>query len=417
MDPDSRSVILFVLSLALMPPVLIKAGARLEEADSDEKRSSGVGLSPRTLSAFILAGFLLVAAGSAVLSLLLSAAAALRLTGAAGTAFTAALFIVCLFLFAQLMVFSLTWGRAHSERYDTKLRFFDALISVFLPVSRACSFFAKKVLRAHGVTEEIGNVTEQDVLEIVDSAEQREVIDEDQREMINNIFELDDVTAGDIMTHRTEIDAVSVESSASELVDAAIEFGTSRIPVYDGTLDNIVGIAYAKDLLKLPPGGSDMSIRELLRPAVFFPESMKARRMLIEFRQSRTQFAVVVDEYGGTAGIVTMEDILESIVGDIEDEYDKDEHLIVKNEDGSLTCNGYAEVEKVFELMGIEELPDDIDSDTVGGLVTGLLMRLPKPGERPSVVRDGLRFTVLDSDSRRITGVSVKRVEPDTADD
>lgn len=392
-----------------MPPVFIKAGAHLEEADAGEKRGSGVGLSLRTLAAFLLSGCLLVLAGSSALNLLNGAVSRLPVLPAAQTALTALFFIACLFVLAQLSVFSLTWGRAHSASFERRLKALEVVISLFIPIARVCAFFAKRVLRAGGVTEDIGGVTEQDVLEIVDSAEQREVIDENQREMINNIFELDDVTAGDIMTHRTEIDAVSVESSAAELVNAAIDFGTSRIPVYDGTLDNIVGIAYAKDLLKLPPGGSGMSIRELLRPALFFPESMKARRMLIEFRQSRTQFAVVVDEYGGTAGIVTMEDILESIVGDIEDEYDKDEQLIVKNDDGSLTCNGYAEADKVFELMDAGDVPDDIDSDTVGGLVTGLLMRLPKPGEKPSVELSGLRFTVLDADRRRVLGVRVER--------
>ena len=421
MDPDSWPYLQLIVSLVLLPPSLVRAGVSIEEAGHREIADSGVGASITTISSMFVTGVLLIFAGDALLrtARLLSrlALAALSVPSALpGALLTAALFVLFLFLLLLLCVFFLTWGRAHSDQYEGRMRWFDPLLCVVAPFGRVSAQLSKRALTARGMTEELGTVTEEDVLELVDSlvesTEERDVIDETQREMITNIFEFDDITAGTLMTHRTELEAVPADASPAELIKAAVAVGYSRIPVYDGTVDNIIGIAYAKDLLRYL--GSDtnaIDVRGMVRPALFVPESMRARQLLIEFRQNRVQFAVVVDEYGGTAGIVTMEDILESIVGDIEDEYDEEDTTIVVNPDGSATCDGYADIDEVLGAFGIDEVPDDVDSETVGGLITDLLKRLPEPDEHPTVAFQTLCFTVLESDERRIIRVLVRPAE------
>ncbi len=414
MESDSWPLLQLFIWVVFLPLILIKTGVLIEESGQKEIEGSGIGISIPTISAFIISGGLIALAVSSLYSVsknvsILIVSLVNLSSNLLGIALLVIIFAALLFILASLCMFALTFGRAHSEKYEKKLLFLDIPLKILSPISKATAFFAKKSLSVRGVTSDIGSVTEEDVRELMDSAEERDVIDENQRDMINNIFELDDVTVGDIMTHRTELESVSSDASPSQLISAAVEYGYSRIPIYEGTLDNIIGVAYAKDLLKFLGGNTgDIDIKAIVRPALFVPESMRAKNLLFEFRQTRTQFAVVVDEYGGTAGIVTMEDILESIVGDIEDEYDEEDTCIVFNEDGSLTCDGYAEVEEVFKALGVGDVPDDVDSDTVGGLVTDLLKRLPKNGEFPTVAFNNLLFNVLDSDERRITSVLVK---------
>ncbi len=260
------------------------------------------------------------------------------------------------------------------------------------------------------MSEEIGGVTEEDVLELVDTVEELDVIDEDQKEMIGNIFDFVDVEAADIMTHRTEIEAVASDATIDDIIDISVKFGYSRIPVYEGSLDHIIGIAYVKDFLTyVGKNTASVKLRDHLRSTIFIPETRKAKELLVEFKQKKIQVAVVVDEYGGTSGIVSMEDILECIVGDIEDEYDEEEQtLISQASDGSLICDGYAEIEDVFERFG-KEVPEEVECDTIGGLLCELLTRIPEPDERASAEFDGLILTSLSSDERRIKGVMVKQ--------
>lgn len=257
-----------------------------------------------------------------------------------------------------------------------------------------------------GEEVEADQVTEEDIRLMVDTGSETGAIEKSQQEMIENIFEFDDNTAGDVMTHRTDVTAVESDTTVTEVAKIAVETGLSRLPVYEKDLDNIIGVLYVKDLLRLLDGGQkggldDMPITGFIRPILYIPESTACRALFAKFKSSKTHIAVVVDEYGGTAGIVCMEDILESIVGDIEDEYDPPEVEVRRLKDNDYILNGTIELEELNELLSIE-IPDDEDYDTLGGFITHTLGYLPIPGTHPYVDFGGWRFTVVRIDDRRI---------------
>ena len=259
------------------------------------------------------------------------------------------------------------------------------------------------------------DITEEDVLSAVDSAEEQDVIDESQKEMIANIFELDDITAGDAMTHRTDVVAVEEGTPAVDVIHISQEEGVSRLPVYRKSLDEVVGIVHVKDLFILLDDESQRSrtAGDFMRSAMFVPEACRARELLIEFKNKHTQIAIVVDEYGGTSGLVTMEDILEEIVGDMQDEFDDEEELILDQGDGVYLCDGSVDLEDVFELfqLPVPEEFEEEDFDSVGGLITEKLGRIPTEGEQPDLDYGGVHFKVLETGERRIQKVLCSRCE------
>lgn len=253
-------------------------------------------------------------------------------------------------------------------------------------------------------------VTEEEIRMMVDVGGEKGVIEDSQKEMIDNIFEFDDLDAGDVMTHRTEMTAIEVTRSLEEVAELAIENGYSRIPVYEDDPDSIVGVLYAKDLLKYVGHSipSDLTIENIMRKTLYVPETQSCGNLFKAMNESRTQFAVVVDEYGGTAGIVTLEDVLESIVGNIQDEYDDEEEEIKKIDETTFTVDGTTDIDEINELVGVD-LPEG-DYDTLGGFVISLLDYLPTEiGEEPIVAEfSNLRFTVLSVDERRIDQIKVE---------
>ncbi len=274
------------------------------------------------------------------------------------------------------------------------------------------TFPAKLIFKIRGIKAE-DEVTPQDVMDLVEDAHE-DVIDEDQKEMIENIFELDDMTCGDIMTHRTDVLAFDERTSCAEIIEAATQSGFSRLPVYRGTIDSITGILYVKDLIALI--GHEEKLAEpvsgYIHKPMFVPEACAARELLVQFKKNRNQIAVVVDEYGGTSGIVTMEDILEEIVGNIQDEYDNEEEMYRKNRDGSYTCLAAMELDDLLELFGIPlpEEEEEEDFDSVGGLIIDRLGRIPATGENAQVEYKGLLITVLEVADRRIVKVRAEKL-------
>lgn len=260
-----------------------------------------------------------------------------------------------------------------------------------------------------GAKKREGEFSAQELINIVEEVAEPDAIDSQQKEMITRIFELSEAKAGEIMTHRTDLIALEENESCSRAVRLSLENGTSRMPVYRKNIDEVVGILHVKDLLVLleKPEMMEQPVSRWMRTVMFVPESCPATDLLIEFRRKHSQVAIVVDEYGGTAGLVSMEDILEEIVGNIQDEFDHEEEMLVRCE-GGFIADGSADVEDLFKAMQLK-MPDaeedEEENNSVGGLVADKLGRIPKQGETPTVDWGGIRFQVMQADERRIQKV------------
>ncbi len=280
---------------------------------------------------------------------------------------------------------------------------------IFNPFVKLLSASTNGVVRLLGFNPHADEetVTEEEIRMMVDVGGEKGVIEDVQKEMINNIFEFDDLDAGDIMTHRTDMSAIDVNDPPMEAIKTAIESGYSRIPVFDEDPDNIVGIVYVKDLLKYI--GTDLpknTITKIMRTPMYVPESKICGDLFKEMTSKRTQMAVVVDEYGGTAGIVTLEDIIEAIMGNIQDEYDDEDEEISQINDTTFTIEGITDIDEVNELIG-KDLPDG-DYDTAAGYIINELGFLPKNGEMNEVMFENIKFTVLAVDNRRIEKIRIE---------
>ena len=291
--------------------------------------------------------------------------------------------------------------------------------TVFKPFISFLSFSTNVVLKMLGFDPNASEetVTEEEILMMVDAGEEKGVIGETAKDMISNIFDFSDITASEVMTHRTEVDAVEDTASIQDVVSLSISDGHSRIPVYHEDLDEVLGVIYVKDLLQYVGSELDKNIKitDLMRPAYFVPESKRCSQLFTEMAERRTQIAIIVDEYGGTEGIITMEDLLESIVGDIQDEYDHEEEEIHRVDDHKYTVDGGTSIDEISDLVGVE-LPEG-DYDTIAGLVVEMLGRIPKPGEHPSVQIENLTLTVQEVEERRIAKILIEVLpKPDVGD-
>ena len=252
------------------------------------------------------------------------------------------------------------------------------------------------------------NSTEEEIKQLIDENENE--LEVSTKELINNIFEFSETTAGDIMTHRTDIVAVSDEETLLGVAKAAMEEGCSRIPVYHEDLDNILGIIYAKDLLKFVGTeiGKDENLKDYIRTPLFVPETIPCGKLFAQMTETRIQLAVVVDEYGGTAGLVTLEDVVEELVGDIEDEYDEEENSVVKLDDNTWLFEGITDIEDAEEALETE-FPEG-DYDTLAGFVISRLGFVPSGNEDNAIVEyNGFTFTVLKVEERRIEQIKAER--------
>lgn len=251
-------------------------------------------------------------------------------------------------------------------------------------------------------------VTEQEIHELMNAGEQEGLINEEENEMIRSIFEFHDTVVREIMVTRTDMACVSTDATVREVLNAIIACGHSRIPVYDGTIDNIVGLLYAKDLLRYwGLDNATIDLKKIMRPPYFIPETKNLEELLQEFKRKRVHIAIVIDEYGGTSGLVTFEDLLEQIVGDIQDEYDLEEELLVEEADGSVVVDGRLPIEELEEHFGITVERDKFDS--VGGLAIHLTGRIPKSGDE--IRSKHLLMTVLEADERKIKKLRISRID------
>ncbi len=323
-----------------------------------------------------------------------------------------------------LSYFTLVFGELAPKRlamhYPEKIAFKVSGILLFLskgmkPFVALLAASTNLVVRALGIDphEEPEEVTEEEIRMMVDVGKQKGVIEESQKDMINNIFEFDDRTVGEVMTHRTEVVSVEIDDTIEDIMDIALNEGYSRIPVYEETIDNIIGIVYVKDLLKFvnQPAPEGFSIKEYLRPALYVPASNRCKELFVEFKSQKIHMAVAVDEYGGTAGIVTMEDLLEAIVGNIQDEYDEEEEEISQIDDNNFTIEGSTSLEEIHQLFEFELPDEEPDYDTLGGMIMDILGRIPGEDEHPTVTVGNVEFTVEKVEDRRIMSVKARKFE------
>ena len=247
----------------------------------------------------------------------------------------------------------------------------------------------------------VGEDETEDLLRLANIDTAGEIIEEEERQMIRGIIEMEDTIAREIMAPRIDIIALDVSETIDDALKLIVEKGFSRIPLYDETVDNVVGIVYAKDLLRCIVEGRRPALKDVARPPYFIPESKRVDELLAELRQSKVHIAIVVDEYGGTAGLVTIEDLLEEIVGEIQDEYDREEAPIERVNDSEAILDARVSIDALSELFGFQT--DAEDYDTIGGFVYHHLGKVPVAGDEVRV--DGLTLRVLSVLGRRIKKV------------
>lgn len=251
-----------------------------------------------------------------------------------------------------------------------------------------------------------------ELVAILHQALERQLLDADALGMMEGVLGVSDMQVRDVMIPRAQMDVIEIDQTPEQFIPFMIDTAHSRFPVVDEGKDNVLGILLAKDLLRYN-AGEDFNVRDMLRPAVFVPESKRLNVLLREFRANRNHIAIVVDEYGGVAGLVTIEDVLEQIVGDIEDEYDFDEteDNIVPEAPGRYRVKALTELADFNAALGTHLASGDFD--TVGGLVLNRFGRMPKRGER--IALDNLQFQVLRADSRRLHSLLVEKVSSEHA--
>lgn len=425
--PDFSTNVLILLGLLLVNS-LLAAGrmalvntsrARLRQMQEEGNSSAGLALrvaedSTRLIATLRLAQSLcrFLAAGLVALLFEPGLAALLRQWPGLGVQADFWAFLILL-LFAALLVVGLgellpeAWVMRDPERaallFAPLVAFLEWVLS---PIVRLMLFTSTRLVRPlAGKTMPL--VTEEEIKTLVDAGEEEGVIEEEEKEMIYSIFEIGNTTAREVMVPRIDVLALDGDTPLLEALEAALNAGHSRIPVYQGNIDTIIGLLYAKDLLRAwKDQAQTAELRQLLRPAYFIPETKKLDELLAELQTQRIHMAVVVDEYGGTAGIVTLEDIVEEIVGDIRDEYDANEEAYYE----ALSADEYIfdariDLDEVNDLLGWH-LPTE-DNDSLGGFIYGQLGHVPVPGEKVATPEG--EFEVLSVLGRRIRKIRARR--------
>ncbi len=283
------------------------------------------------------------------------------------------------------------------------LNFLSAVTSPFVKLLTVSTNF---IVRLLGVDPNVDDeqVTEEEILMLVDVGKEKGTIDEDEKEMINNIFDFDNKTVSEVMTHRTDIAGIPISSSLKDIVDLIKRKKYTRFPVYEDNIDNIIGVLNVKDLIPLlDVKNEDFDLRKIIRKPYFVPTSKKNDELFKDLQASKTHMAVAIDEYGGTAGIVTIEDLVEEIVGNIFDEYDEEEKEFEKLDENTFIINGATNLERVKEFLKVD-LPIE-DYETLSGFLIGQLGRIPAEDENPIIEFDGLVFKVEEIVEKRISKV------------
>ena len=334
------------------------------------------------------------------------------------------IFVITLLLSFITLVFGELLPKRIAMKNPEKVAFsiagsLNIIYRIFAPLVFLVSKTVDSLAKMIGIKETDGQqeYTEEEIRIMVDAGNEKGFIETEQKDMINNVFEFNDRTVGEIMTHRTDMDSVSVDASLEYVLNLFNDSGHSRIPVFDEGIDDIVGILYIKDLIELfvdEEKRNQFEVRKYMREPMFVYANLKCDELFDEFQASKVQVAIVLDEYGGTFGIVSMEDILESIVGDIQDEFDDEEQEITEVNDDHFIVDGAAIIDDVAKQIG-QEL-DDSDNDTIGGLIMDKLGYVPEEGEHPSVEIGNAVFTIQSMDDRSIDKIEIFLKKDDPAE-
>lgn len=373
----------------------------VEQGEKGAKRLERVIREPNLLLGTVLVGNNL----ANIVASSLAAAFFIHLYGARGAVISAAVMTVFILIAAEIT--PKTYAAHNAERVALKLTVFLAISSrLFGPVVHLLTWLGSRMIRLFGGNAEGGRIlTEEEIRHLVEVGEEEGLLHRGERDMIQGIFDLGDTVVREVMVPRIDVRGLPETALLSDAWDALIQWGHSRLPVFRETIDDVVGVLYARDVLayvkEKPP---DTPVRELARPIHYVPETKKVDGLLTDFRRQRSHIAVVLDEYGGTAGIVTIEDLLEEIVGEIQDEYDMEDQPVRDMGDGQLDVAGLVSLDEINDRLDVE-LPHE-DFDTVGGLMLHLLGRVPVEGD--VVTLDGVEFTVSKVIGRRVTRVIIR---------
>lgn len=335
--------------------------------------------------------------------------------GNAGVGIATGIMTLLVLVFGEVIPKNL--AAAHAETWAMFIAPFIRLISfVLTPVVFLLTKLSDFVVHfSKSDDEEDPTITEDEFKILVNVGQEEGVLDESESEMINSIFEFDETVVKAIMVPRIDIVAVDVEDSINEALRIIVDGGHSRIPAYEESIDNIVGILYAKDIFAhLDADFDTMKVKELLRPAYYIPETKKVSDLLNELRLKKVHMAIILDEYGGTNGLVTIEDLIEEIIGDIQDEYDVEDDLIVMHGEDHLVADARApigDVEDAFDVELDEEILEDSEADTIGGLAFEHLGGIPAVGDEVTVGRFLIR--IVDVSGRRISKVEILLLPPE----
>lgn len=307
-------------------------------------------------------------------------------------------------------------ARRNAEVFARRLLPFTQFMdSLFKPIAWLVVKSANGILRLMRIDphEETEQVTEDEIRMMVDAGEEKGTIEESERDMIENVFEFNNMTAEDCMTHRTDMYALWVNETDENILKTIEDTGLSRFPVYAEDLDHVIGTLTTRDYLMNRVKEKPLPLRSLLRPTRFVPETVRTDVLFRNMQKDKVHMAIVVDEYGGTSGLITMEDLLEEIVGNIYDEYDPQVQLeVIDKGNGSWRVQGSVEIEQFNDLTGLD-LPIEEEYDTIGGLILYQLGEIPDEGTKPEVDFMQLRFKVEEVADRRIEWVLVTRKEPE----
>jgi len=281
---------------------------------------------------------------------------------------------------------------------------------VFRPVIWVLNGFATVLLKAIGIHSVAGHEahhSSEELQYLLDQGKESGVININEHELIKNVFDFNERVVKNIMVPRTKISGIDLHASPEELLETVISEGYSRIPVYDETIDNIVGIVHAKDILPILANGKELVLADIIRKPYFIPETKKINDLMSELQQKRIQIAIVLDEFGGTAGMVTLEDIVEELVGEIQDEYDEEKPIVEKVSDTEFIINGSATIYDVNEYLP-HDLPEDEDYDTISGLVGTVFGKIPDVGENREY--NGYLVTILKKTDQNIEAIKLELV-------